>query len=178
LSRGEMLRGPGGENEQLALLVMQLERVPGEIGDLVTSQRNDGLARRLESGAESVALRGVLDQVEPDESKLRSDTQHDVGVIDQSSVIARALKGERVILEIGAEFFERLAVSPPGKGDVSQALNMIEYQASGAFEIKPAFFIRRIVDYFGDAVEFPQASDEIEAALGAAGGSKHRVERD
>ena len=43
----EMSFGPGREDEQFALFGMQLERIAGEVLDLVAGQRDDGLAGGL-----------------------------------------------------------------------------------------------------------------------------------
>ena len=40
----EMRSGPGGKDEQLFVAVLQLERVPGEVGDLIPVEGDDGLA--------------------------------------------------------------------------------------------------------------------------------------
>ena len=44
LCGGEMRSGPGGKDEQLLVAVPQLKRVPGEVGDLIPAQGDDGFA--------------------------------------------------------------------------------------------------------------------------------------
>ena len=61
LCRREMGSGPGGKNEQLFVVVLQLERVPGEVGDLVPVEGDDGLAGCGKTATHGLPLRRVVD---------------------------------------------------------------------------------------------------------------------
>ena len=79
-------------NEQLFVIVLQLERVPGEVGDLIPVEGDDGFAGCGKAAVYGLALRRVVDHLQSDKHELRSDAQHDVGVINRAAVIAAALK--------------------------------------------------------------------------------------
>ena len=136
-----MRSGPGGKDEQLLVAVLQLKRVAGEVGDLIPVSAMMVLpvaARRLRT-VSRCAGSSIISS--PTRAKLRSDAQHDVGVINRAAVIAAALEGDRFIIEVGTEFLQQLAIRPAGERDVGDAIFMIEDQAAGAFQVKPAFFI-------------------------------------
>jgi hypothetical protein len=84
----------------------------------------------------------VVDHFKSDKGEVRCETHHNVGVINGPSIATGTLEGDRLIIEIGTELLQRLAVGPLGKRDVGETMDVIEHQTAGAFEIKPAFFIR------------------------------------
>ncbi len=109
LCRSQVFRRAGREHEEFALIAVQLDRVTGEVSDLVSIQLNDRFVSGLKSSPEGIARGWVLDHIESDEGKFRSDTKHHVGVIDRSLIIANALKRERLKIEISAKSLERFA---------------------------------------------------------------------
>ena len=174
----QMLQSAPRKDEQFTCVVLQLEGVPGEVFNLLSIERDDGFGACFQTSPDVFARRGVINQIEADEGKICSETHHDIGVVDGPAITARALEGDRLKIEIRAEFLQRLAIGSAGKRDVGEPVNVVENEAAGAFEKKPAILVVRIIDHLSHAIVFAEADDEIAAALGAAGAAIHRIKRD
>ena len=159
-------------------VIVQFERVAGEVRDLIAIERNHLLAACFQSATNFFPSVRIGDQLQSDQGKFRTDT-HASHSCDRSDGHHRrrsrkASVRNRNLCKI---FATQFAVRPFGKRDVCDPIHVIEDETSRAFEIKAALFVGRVIDHRADSINLAQLVDHIPSSLVPARGRIHRIKR-
>ena len=134
-----------GEREDAALRSVQLDRVAGEVAELLGAQL-DQLASRLDEPLGDLGpTLGVRHHIEPDEREVGADAHHDVGVIDRDPV-ELGVEHHRLVAEGGAESLQHDRVGAVRPHRVGDAVEAVEHHRPGALEVEPVDLEARVVD--------------------------------
>jgi hypothetical protein len=168
----------GGQGEQAPAAAGQFDRVAGELAYLLGGQVDDRAAGLLNAPPYLRAAGGVGDRGQADHGELGADAHQDVGVIDGPAGRVHGVEQHRLVVELGAEPFQRDRAGAVGPGRVDDPVDVVHDHGAGSLEKDPVALQAGVVDDLLDAVLVLEHLQDVGPAFALPAGRVHRVDRD